>query len=84
MRFAWACLSVHKDTGIVSIQNVVQQFVSNMMEDIVLSGGGREYFVKCELMFVESNLSVSVCKNALLLWVGFNPNENLDGIFTWI
>ena len=52
-----------------------------MIKNITLGGRRREYFIESELMFVELDLSLGVCEYALLLRVGFYPNEDLDRIF---
>ncbi len=81
MGLARASLSVYKNTRIVAIEDIVQKLIANMIKNITLSGRRREYFIESELMFVELDLSLSVCEYALLLRVGFYPNEDLDGIF---
>jgi hypothetical protein len=78
---AGASLAVYKNTRIVAIKDIVQQLIANMIKNITLGGRRREYFIKSKLMFVELDLSLGVCEYALLLRVGFYPNEDLDRIF---
>ena len=81
MGLAGASLAVDKNTRIVAVEESVQEFIADVVEDVRLGGRRGEYFIESELMFVEFDLCFGVCEYALLLRVGFYPNEDLDGVF---
>lgn len=83
MSFTWAGLSVYENTRVVAVEEIAQELIADMVEDVGLGGGGREDFVERELMLFEFDLCFSERDDALILGVGSDPNENLDGILTW-
>ena len=84
MSLAWSGLSIDKNTRVVSIKNIVEKFVSNKMENVFLSGLRCENFVEGKLMCGQFYLCLTVGKNGLLFWCGFDPNKDLNGVLAGI
>ncbi len=52
MSFTRSCLSIHKDTRIISVEDISQESVSDMVKNINLGSRSWKDFIKTKLMFL--------------------------------
>lgn len=76
--FTRTSLPIDKYTRVIPFQNIIQELVTDVVEDIFLGGKGRKDFIKSKPVLVKLDLSLIVCKYALLLRVGLYSYEDLD------
>lgn len=50
--FAWPCLAIDKDTAIVSLKRMADQFFANGNKDVLLLGGWGEDTIECKWMLI--------------------------------
>lgn len=83
MSLSGSCLTVYKDTGVVSVKYVVYKFMTDMMKNVSLGCAWREDLIKSKLMPIKFDLCFGVSENGLLMSHRFYPNEDLDRILAW-
>jgi hypothetical protein len=65
--FAGSSLSIDKNTRVVSIEDVIQELIADVVKDVVLGSRGREDFIESELVLIELDLGLGKSQYALLL-----------------
>ncbi len=79
---AGSSLSIDKDTRVVSVKDVIQELIADVVKNVVLGGRGRKDFIESELVLFELDLGLGKSQYTLLLCIGLYPNVNLDGVLT--